>query len=595
MKIKSQLFMVVFALLCVMAVSSSVRAGSLNTTVTTVLTELFQGPVSIQNTRMQGLGTLSVEGIKVFDPLDTDRLMLSIKRVDFNYSILGLVLNMNNVGRAVTGLKIFEPVLWVAREERGWNVSRLVQRKSDDSSSQMPSEFKVAVTGGKFVLDGLNLGTDESLDVLLDGSLVINDGEVRFDNVQLGLFEAAMIGKGNIRNGFLNLQVQSNKLDFHKITQHFPQLRVLAMEGWASLRADITGPLFEPVIDGNLTMQSASFTVASFKETPYRLDRVDADFRYQAGDFLVHELVMHQGDGVVRLAGIIGVDGQLELDTAIKQVDLAQNIAGLHDYGITGKIDFTGRITGYITNPVLTGGLQADGGTFFGRRVDRMIGEVTLTSRNIRFDELTLFQDGTPYFLAGTIGLRGVRWVDLALSTAGGSIQEILAALRVDGDLTGKMDGTLHFSGPIWRLETEGRVRLSNGQFMGQPFDSAEGKFVVAEDHVYVADGLAMYNGASLAFSGGGLRGGTLRLNVNAAGWHLDDLRLLESKAELLSEVGKEPIAFTGLAFVEGSLAEPRGFVEAMLSSPETNTTKKVNLRFASRSKSVPVQGSRSR
>lgn len=578
-----QLCVLVFALLCVMAVPSTVRANSLNTTVTNVLIEIFQGPVSVQNTRLHGLGTLCVEGIKVYDPIYNDRLMLSIERVDLNYSLLGLFLNMNNIGRAVTGLKIVEPVMWVTREERGWNVSRLVQRKSDKPSGQMPKEFKVSVTDGKFIIDGLNLGTHESVDVMLDGSLVINEGELRFDNVELGLFEVAMRGEGTVKNGMLDLKVQSNKVDFRKMTQYFPQLKELALTGWASLSANITGPLSEPSICGSLSMGAASFTIASFQDMPYQLDRVDADFRYHAGQIYVEDLIMRQGNGSIRLAGVIGVDGQLDLETTIAQVDMARNIPGFQSYRIGGNMDFAGRISGHITNPVFTGELQAKNGVFFGRRVDRAVGQITLTSRNIQLDKLTIFQNGVPYFLAGTIGLRGVRWVDLGLSTVGGEVQEILAALRIDSDLTAKIDGTLHFSGPVWRLDVEGRVRLSQGQFMGQPFDVAEGKFVVTHDHVYVIDGLATYKNASVAFSGGGLRGGTLRLDVNATGWRVDDIRLVENKAELIQEAGSEPIALTGQAFVEGSLAEPRGFLEAMLSVPQRDAVKKVNLKLVSR------------
>ncbi len=541
------------------------HAGSIGTTVTAALTELFHGPVSVGSAELRGLGRIVITDLRVYDPQDETVAVLSVDRVSFRYSLLGLMLNLNNVGRAITGVELVHPVATITRERRGWNVSRLVRLGGLDGS-EAPQEMSLTVTDGKFILRGLDIGMAE-LPFRLDGTVGIKPEGMLLDQVRLGLFEAQLAGSGTIESGRADLTLQSNSVDFARFTKHFPQLSGLEVSGTADISASVTGPVFDPLVEGEVCLTSGGLRTPLLEEADYRIDLMRAQFRYQTGQVFLAETIIEKDNSAIELAGSVAIDGSLDLETKMTSFDIAASIPRAARYGVGGMVDFVGTIKGTLREPVLRGQItRTESGTFLGRAVDDIEGAVTLSPRQVSVKQLLLRQGEARYELTGGVGFRGLQLLDLTVKFIEGQAHEFLAALGIAGELQATMDGSIHFIGPLWRLDADGQIRLSNGRFMGQQFDETEGAFTLSGNMVSITEGRASYNGASVFFSGSGLKGKPLRLDVVADGWLLEDISLLENRGAFQQSPRRgERIAFTGKAYVEGTLAEPEARLEAVV------------------------------
>lgn len=569
-------------MLCFLVPPIHVHAGSIGTTVTAALTELFQGPVTLENAELRGLGRVVVSHLKVYDPHDETKVMLAADEVTFRYSLLGLMLNLNNVERAITGVHLTSPELIITRDGRGWNISRLFRPRSFENTDTSQG-VALSVTGGTFIVRGLDIGLDE-LHFKLDGTVFVKSDGVSLDNIRIGLFEAQMRGNGSVQAGKIALELESNQVDFQKFAQHFPHFADLSLAGIAGIQATVTGTVLDPVVKGRVQLKSGVLQTALLSDVEYRIDSMQAAFQYRQGRVLLDEMKVSRNDSVIELSGQVELDGKLNFVTRIHRLDIAETIPQLKSHGIKGRVDFAGTVRGSFQNPVLEGRIESVSSTvFLGRAVDAMEGEIRLTTRELALNDLVLKRGDGTYVLAGTLGLRGIQFLDLNVTTTAGQAQEVLAALGIEGDLKAKMDGTMQFSGPLWRMEVKGQLRLTNGQFMGQEFDVTEATFVFSRDMIKIANGLALYNGATATFSGSGRRGEPLCLDIAANGLVLDDIKLLESKAafqQYSREHGR--VTLTGQAFLEGTLAQPRARLKAVISG-EGSEEYKVDLQMVRR------------
>ena len=533
------------------------------------------------DTQLRGLSRVIVQDVKVFDPRDETKLMLSADTVSFNFSLLGLILNLNHVSGALTGIELDNPVLNIEREERGWNLNRLVNLK--DNQTKRPLELLLTVRNGVFVFRGFEFGQEE-IPVQLDGSLEIDADLLALRQVRVGLFGAELTGNGIIGVDDTNVTLESNEVDFASFVQHFPQFSDLGLEGTAKIQATMAGPVFDPVVEGSLRIEKGALQTPLFDNATYRVDLLQGDFRYSKGEMYVHNLAMRKDDSTIAVAGTVGLDGSLKLATTMESFDIAASIPKALDSGISGLANFKGTLTGSFKDPLLQGEVSlAQGGVFLGRPVDRVRGNISLSTRKLTVNNLVLQQESARYRLSGEMQFRGLTMVNFALDLESGNPRDVLAVLGYEADFGGRVSGKLQFVGPVWNPDIYGDVKLHGGTLWGHTFDETQATFSISRDRIVISEGRSTYRDGVITFRGGGVRGEPLRLDVQASRWQwgtIDSLLTEGSDQQIPSE--GEVVNLTGRAYLSGTLARPEATIEAVVS----DTTAKeyhLNLEIGSR------------
>lgn len=229
---------------------------------------------------------------------------------------------------------------------------------------------------------------------------------------------------------------------------------------------------------------------------PIRVERASLVADWQGEELYVDRLLLATDDTRVNLEGVVrpGDDGdwrraRLALTARAEGVKVAQQLAFLAAYGISGTANFAGRLEGDWTDPVFSGTLTGEIGRLFDRPFRELTGEIQVSRESFVFHDATLVGEAwaggehTRYSLDGKIAyarpeLGRPAALELAVATDGGRVEEWLPAFvpALDG-LEGQVRGFLQLSGLVGDLRVNGDLELVDGSFRSVPFDSLAGRF----------------------------------------------------------------------------------------------------------------------
>ncbi|NMB45471.1 MAG: hypothetical protein GX998_03560 [Firmicutes bacterium] len=521
-------------------------------TVETAMENLFQGPVDIGGVELSSLNRILIKDLVAKDPLDNSSVILKVDELVLRYSILGLVVHLNNVEKAINEIVLRKPQLWVRTEDDGqWNVSRLFKRQTDMDGATL--DLLLSMDKGLVVFAGTNFGIGD-IHVGLDGALKVSGPCLALEQASIAVFDSRFTASGTLTAESLDLTLKGSQLDLGSITRCFPQTKDTIIRGQANMEVRASGSVAEPVIDGMVSMGRGSLEFPAHDTGGYSIDSFETFFRYAAQELEIIKLEIAQRDARFQARGFIDNQGSMKLDVVTQGLDLGKNLRFLEAYGIDGKANVAGVLSGTVLRPEFRGELYVAKGRFWGQSYDELRGHVALDISDLQLTGWNIRKGRSIYALAGSIGFGASPRIDINLQSSAGRAEDILAALGIPGELAGRLDGTLEFVGNRGAMTTRGKIYMSEASFQDQAFESAAAEFVLEPDRMSISKGsVSLSGGGTLSFSGVTQGDGTLVLDVK--GYNILAERLFLPKD--LADTLKGRVNLIGTASLKGSLAKP--------------------------------------
>lgn len=536
-------------------------------TVEVAMSDLFQGPVDIGGAELSSLNRILIKELVVKDPLDNSTVLLTVDELVLRYSILGLVVHLSNVEKAINEIVLRKPKLWVQTEADGqWNVSRLFKKQTDVDGATL--DLLLRMEKGQIVFAGTNLGIGD-ISVGLDGALKVSGPSLILERASINVFESEFLASGTLDASTLDLTLKGSELDLGEITACFPQTENTVVRGKATMEVRASGSVSEPVLDGMVSMGKGSLEFPAHDNAGYSIDSLETFFRYEEQELEITKLEIAQRDSRFQARGVIDNKGNMKLDVVTQAFDLAENLHFLKDYGTTGKANLAGVLSGTVLRPSFRGEVFVAKGTFWGQPYDELRGHLALDLNDLQLTGWNIRKGRAIYALAGSIGFGSVPEIDISLQSSGGRAEDLLAALEIPGDLVGRLDGTLEFKGVRGAMTTRGKIHMSEARFQDQVFETGNAEFVVEPGRTSISRGSVSLGGGTLEFCGATQTDGALMLDIKVQNILADRFLLLKDLAEQLE--GR--VNLTGTASWRGSLAKPWLRMHLSLDEPLSKAT----------------------
>lgn len=261
---------------------------------------------------------------------------------------------------------------------------------------------------------------------------------------------------------YLDLTVSSDSLDPAKVLKDIPY------EGAASLKAHITGPVKDPVIDGDVRVASGAANDIPFTNA-------SAHVRYEGGRVSVQDVSVSAFGGTVRGEGTFSPSSLTYaahlVGSDIDTQQAASYIPELAD--LTGRVSFNMGLSGTGTD---TSNLQAYGsaalqaGSYKGLPIESLTASFFAQGTDVTIDYASLnLPHRSSLGIEGKV--KGGREIDLAFY--GGHVDLSLARTLIpEADVTGLGDFEGTAQGDIADPVVNFKFTATNGTLFKQPYDS---------------------------------------------------------------------------------------------------------------------------
>jgi translocation and assembly module TamB len=197
---------------------------------------------------------------------------------------------------------------------------------------------------------------------------------------------------------------------------------------------------------------------------------------------------------------------RLSVDGSVgKQLNLAMTTTNLDDLFAVlpqdsrppvalhgGQAGFTGKITGSLTAPSISGHITANRFSVAGRQFDSFNADASATKRDVAIQNGSLARNTMQARFAGTLGLRDWKPLPSAPLAINGSIQngdlaDLLAlADQPSTGYSGQLSANVSVNGTLGNPMGAGSLVVTNGVIQGQPFDRAEAQVNLTDQLVTV-------------------------------------------------------------------------------------------------------------
>lgn len=271
----------------------------------------------------------------------------------------------------------------------------------------------------------------------------------------------------------------------------------------------------------------------------YRVGRVEGDYRYDDGIWSIDALGTGLGDGRIRVSGTVSAQEGMHLDIAAVELDLAADIPFLGRYGFDGESTFSGTLSGSFDDFVLQGEATIGEGLVWGRPHRWAEGYVAVTPEHLVFADVRVEQEVGRYDLDGVFMFARPEeafpgYLEIALDTRAGRLIDLLAILKADHlPLSGRLNGTLAFSGPLGAVGATGDVEVLDAEVWGQPMDRVTGSFAWGDGRVHLSEVHAYLGAGRLQAEGIVVINedqGSIDLRFAAADWSLGEIQAFEER-----------------------------------------------------------------
>jgi outer membrane protein insertion porin family len=378
------------------------------------------------------------------------------------------------------------------------NASR-VDVKDGQVSAIAVSNVNTTIQGTKYqVTGGLTVGGGQ-----VSGTQIgLTHGQLIADNntVTLNKFTSALMG--GTATGDAAIQIVGSgashvvaKLADIKTSDLFNLLEVKdnPLAGRVNGQVDVRfpGTKFDAV-SGNITAQLTGETTQTANAIPVN---GDVKINAQNGTFNVEQLALNTPASQLTATGRLSSKGDSDLQFSVtsSNAEELQTIAysikdvekSLADYKprLAGKFDFTGRVTGKLSDPAIEGDLNASDIGLRDKSIGSLTGHLLVSPTDIAFENATLAvtEGGTAKFnyAAPRASISKDGRLDATLDRVNAATLAEVAGLASDQEfVSGFLSGEAHLTQLPESPTGTATVNLLDGKLAGQPADLATANLV---------------------------------------------------------------------------------------------------------------------
>jgi translocation and assembly module TamB len=199
--------------------------------------------------------------------------------------------------------------------------------------------------------------------------------------------------------------------------------------------------------------------------------------------------------------------------------------AGLRSVPLDGHADFTGRATGTMAAPVVSGGLTVSHGRLGPVTFAQAHGNLAIGRAGIQTAGVVLVNGAAQYRVSGGVTFSPFAADHLHLDAAGAEAQWLTNAIASAPNATGALSGSVTVDGTLARPGITGEIALDHGTIYGQRIDHAEAHFVPNHGGVHLSRAELRVDGSRLFAEGTIDPAGPLDLRLWADQIYMRDLK----------------------------------------------------------------------
>jgi translocation and assembly module TamB len=173
-----------------------------------------------------------------------------------------------------------------------------------------------------------------------------------------------------------------------------------------------------------------------------------------------------------------------------------------------GEASFTGKVTGSLTAPHVSGHLTANRFSVAGRQFDSFNADASATKQNVAIENGNLARNTMQARFSGTLGLQDWKPLPSAplainASIQNGDLADLLAlAGQPSGNYSGQLSANVSVNGTLGNPRGAGSLIVTNGIVQGQPFDRAEAQVNLTDQLVTIPSAFVQLGPARLNLTG---------------------------------------------------------------------------------------------
>jgi len=233
--------------------------------------------------------------------------------------------------------------------------------------------------------------------------------------------------------------------------------------------------------------------------------RGHAVLAYQAGDLQLSYAQLETALGAVTAEGRVSAQGELDLQVAASQVNLAQLARQLGQRRTWGLGFLSGRVTGTLERPLFSGRVQAVNAMVAGQRLSLLAASVQSTGEQAQVEGVLFFR-GAEVALSGTVGIPAARGepVPLALQfeVRRASLAAVLELAGVEQGAQGMVQANVRVRGTLEQPQVIADLAVYAPVLAGQPFDEGAAYLTYANGRLLVEDARLLVDSSVIRASG---------------------------------------------------------------------------------------------
>ncbi len=273
-------------------------------------------------------------------------------------------------------------------------------------------------------------------------------------------------------------------------------------------------------------------------------DTATATFTSSRSGLLLHDLRLRRGAAWAVAAGRLTGPGGLGLRVEAGEIDLAALPLPAGFGAPTGRVGFSGTVSGSIADPALAGEVHLFGGRLGDLPIDSARSSLRAGRSGLVLESAALRQGFSRFQISGTIPLRPSSRLALDVSLDRGSVSTLGRLLGLPEALSGTVEGRVAVGGTPARPTASGSLTVRDGAAFGQPIERAEAVFRWDGAVLAVDDSNLRTGGSLLGVAGTYDRRAGLRLSLSGSSIHLRDIAV----------VGGSPVGLEGRVEITGRI-----------------------------------------
>jgi translocation and assembly module TamB len=173
-----------------------------------------------------------------------------------------------------------------------------------------------------------------------------------------------------------------------------------------------------------------------------------------------------------------------------------------------GQAGFTGKVTGSLSAPEISGHVTASRFSVASREFDSFDADASITKHEVAIQNGSLGRNSMQARFAGTLGLRDWKALPSAPVSIAGSIQngdlaDVLAlAGQPSNGYSGQLSANIGVNGTLGNPKGAASLVVSNGMVQGQPFDRAEAQVNLTDQLLTVGSAFVQLGAARVNVTG---------------------------------------------------------------------------------------------